>query len=56
MNNRGLRLSLNVNDWPLAAKLTGSVLVLLIPGTILINAIILSVLQDTINTQIDHNL
>jgi len=54
MNNRR-GFSLNINDWPLAAKLTGSVLVLLIPSTILINAIILSVLQNSITTQIGSN-
>lgn len=56
MNNRRLGLLFNVNDWPLAAKLTGSVLVLLIPATIVINAVILSVLQTSITTQIGNNL
>ncbi len=50
------RFSLNVNDWPLATKLTVAVLVLLIPATAIINALVLIVLQDSITSQIGNNL
>lgn len=55
MNSR-LQALFNYRDWPLAAKLAGSVLLLLVPGSLIVNAIILSVLQDNITTQIGNNL
>ena len=43
-------------DWPLAVKLTAAVVALLIPATMLIVAVVLAVLQNSITAQIGNNL
>lgn len=56
MTKRRPRLAFNIRDWPLATKLTGVVLIFLIPATIVMNAAILWLLQNNITAQIGNNL
>ncbi|MEK6572965.1 MAG: hypothetical protein AABZ58_01445, partial [Chloroflexota bacterium] len=56
MNSQRLARLVRCCDWPLAVKLTAAVVALLIPATVLIMAVVLAVLQNSITAQIGNNL